>query len=231
LTFLAVAASALALVIFAPFTWSGGGGPPGNRYFMSVYAPPFSLPPPLTSIVPGFLALFGGALFTAKMLVNPFVAAKFPNQTTERGFARRLPVELTMANDLPIMLEGGRAHAWVSDVLMYFLDEHAYTPEQVDAAGHQGVWISGDGRDDILVCCEWPIDHLAVTASSPIRTVFTISIGAAEQRVPLQPGQPVTFDVPASGVRDLNSHAYLLSARSSEGFTEHLRDPASTDLR
>ena len=48
-------------------------------------------------------------------IVNPFVAVKSPNQTTERGFARRLPVELTMANDLPIMLECARAHAWFSD--------------------------------------------------------------------------------------------------------------------
>jgi hypothetical protein len=165
------------------------------------------------------------------MLVNPFVAAKFPNQTTERGFARRLPVELTMANDLPIMLEGGRAHAWFSDVLMYFLDEHAYTPEQIDGEGNRGVWIAGDGRADILVRCEWPIDHLVVTASSPIRTVFTISMGSSEARVQLEPGKPMTFDVPASGVRDLNSHAYLLRARSSEGFSEHLRDPASSDLR
>jgi hypothetical protein len=231
LTFLAVVASALALLVLAPFTWSGGGGPPGNRYFMSVYAAIFFLTPPLTSIAPGLLALVGGTLFTAKMLVNPFVAAKFPNQTTERGFARRLPVELTMANDLPIMLEGGRAHAWFSDVLMYFLDEHAYTPEQIDGEGNRGVWIAGDGRADILVRCEWPIDHLVVTASSPIRTVFTISMGSSEARVQLEPGKPMTFDVPASGVRDLNSHAYLLRARSSEGFSEHLRDPASSDLR
>ena len=231
LTFLAVTASAVALLVLAPFTWSGGGGPPGNRYFMSVYAAIFFLTPPLTSIAPGMLALAGGMLFTAKMLVNPFVAAKFPNQTTERGFARRLPVELTMANDLPIMLEGGRAHAWFSDVLMYFLDEHAYTPEQIDADGNRGVWIAGDGRADILVRCEWPIDHLVVTASSPIRTVFTISMGSTEARVALEPGKPATFDVPASGVRDLNSNAYLLRARSSEGFSEHLRNPSSTDFR
>jgi hypothetical protein len=230
-TFLAVAASAGALLVLAPFTWSGGGGPPGNRYFMSVYAAIFYLTPPLTAVTPALLAWVVGALFTAKMIVNPFVAAKFPNQTTERGFARRLPVELTMANDLPIMLEGARAHAWFSDVLMYFLDEHAYTPETIDGEGNEGVWIAGDGRADILVRCEWPIDRLVVTASSPLRTVFVVSMGSTEVRVPLEPNTSKTFDVPASGVRDLNSHAYLLSARSTEGFTEHLRNPASNDLR
>lgn len=230
-TFLAVAASAVALLVFAPYTWSGGGGPPGNRYFMSMYAALFFLTPPLTSTVPALLAWFGGALFTAKMLVNPFVAAKFPNQTTERGFARRLPVEVTMANDLPIMLEGARAHSWYSDVLLYFIDEHAYQPEVVDREGHQGVWIAGDGRADILMRSEWPIDHLRMTAESPVRTVFIVSAGGRASRIALVPGQPATFDVPASGVRDLRSYAYLLSAQSTEGFTEHLRNPASEDKR
>jgi hypothetical protein len=230
-TLLAVSGSAVALLVFAPFTWSGGGGPSGNRYFMSVYAALFFITPPLASFWPGLLAWTGGALFTAKMLLNPFVAAKHPSETTERGFARRLPVELTMANDLPIMLEGGRAHAWFSDVLMYFLDEHAHTPEKIDGEGHEGVWIAGNGRADILIRTDWPLDHLKITAQSPIRTTFIVSLGGPESRVNLEPGRPVTFDVPAAGVRDLRSYAYLLSAQSTEGFTPHLRDPANPDRR
>ena len=199
---------------------------------MSVYAAMFFLTPPLTSTMPALLAWLGGALFTAKMLVNPFVAAKFPNQTTERGFARRLPVELTMANDLPIMLvEGPRAHTWYNDVLLYFLDEHAYPPEVVDHDGHQGVWVAGDGRTDIVMRADWPIDHLTMSVQSPVRTVFTVSAGGDESSVTLMPGRPVTLDVPASGVHDLRSYAYLLTARSSDGFTEHLRNPASDDKR
>jgi len=230
-TLLAVCSSAVALLVLAPFTWSGGGGPPGNRYFMSVYAAMLFVTPPLDSFAPALLAWAGGSLFTAKMLLNPFVAAKHPSETTERGFARRLPVELTMANDLPIMLEGGRAHAWFSDVLMYFLDEHAHTPEKIDADGHEGVWIAGNGRADILVRSEWPIDHLTITARSPIRTTFVVSMGGAESRVILEPDRPVTFDLPAAGVRDLRSYAYLLKARSLEGFTPHLRDPSNPDSR
>src|SRR5262249_46595998 len=38
LIFLAVVGSAIGLLVFFPYSWSGGGGPPGNRYFMSVYA-------------------------------------------------------------------------------------------------------------------------------------------------------------------------------------------------
>jgi hypothetical protein len=231
MTFLAVAASVTALLVFAPYSWSGGGGPTGNRYFMTMYPALFFLTPPTTSLVPGILGWAVGALFTAKMLVNPFAAAKFPNQTTQKGFARRLPVEITMANDLPVMLEGARAHSWFSDVLLYFLDEHAYNPEEIDREGNRGIWIAGDGRADILMRSDWPIDHLRVTAESPIRTVFIISAGGAESRIPLAPGRAMTFDVMTDGIRDQRSYAYLLSARSTEAFTEHLRNPASNDYR
>jgi len=78
---------------------------------------------------------------------------------------------------------------------------------------------------------DWPIDHLRMTVSSPVRTVFMVSAGGAESSIALVPGQPATLDVPASGVRDLRSYAYLLTARSTEGFTEHLRNPASDDKR
>jgi hypothetical protein len=50
-------------------------------------------------------------------------------------------------------------------------------------------------------------------------------------RVPLGPDKPITFDLPTSGVHDFTSYAYLLSARSTEGFTEHLRNPESKDYR
>jgi hypothetical protein len=165
------------------------------------------------------------------MVVNPFFAAKNPQVMAERGFARRLPVELAMANDLPIMLDASRAHIWFSDVMLYFLDEHAHTPETIDAAGHQGVWVAGDGRADIIVRCEWPIDHLRVTAESPIQTTVTMSGGGRVSRADVRPGVPAVFDVQMSGVRGLNSYAYLLSAQSSGAFTPSLRDPHSTDSR
>jgi hypothetical protein len=231
LTFLAVAGSVVVLLVFAPYTWSGGGGPSGNRYFMSLYAALFFVTPPLTSTIPGLIAFAGGALFTAKMLVDPFGAAKHPNDVTARGFARRLPVEITMANDLPIMLEGERAHSWFHDVLLYFLDEHSYNPEPPAPDGRQYLWIAGDGRADILMRSDWPIDHLTITADSPIRTTFIVSMGEGEETVPITPGKPATFAVKAAGVRDEHSFAYLFTARSTEGFTPRLLDPQSTDPR
>jgi hypothetical protein len=231
LIFLTLAASVGALLVFAPYTWNGGGGPPGNRYFISFYPLTFFLLPPVT-MAPAILAWVGGALFTAKMLVNPFAAAKFTYEAPARGFARRLPVELTIANDLPVRLDDSRSHVPFHDTLLYFLDERSYLPEQPGAdPAERAVWISGSGRSDILVRTDHELDHLTVTARSPIRTVFTVSAGAGTASVQLEPGKPATFDVKTSSVRGLESYAFLLSVQSSEAFTPHLQDPASRDFR
>lgn len=224
-TFLTLVASAFILLLIFPYTWSGGGGPPGNRYFLSLYPTLFFLVPPLESTWPGLLAWIGGALFTAKMLVNPFVAARFPYQTTERGPARRLPVEVTMANDLPIMLDMHRARVSYGPLLLYFLDENAYPPENA------GVWVSGSGRADVIVRSEQPFERLSMTVESPIHTVFTVSIGGSPVTVKIVPNTPVSFEVPARGVRGLRSYAYLMSARSTEAFTPHVQVLTSSDYR
>jgi hypothetical protein len=197
LSFLALGASTVALLVLLPYTWSGG------------------------------------ALFTAQMVVNPFVVAKVPDRATQRGAVRRLPVELTMANDLPVALDVSRAHVLYERepvVLLYFLDERAYIPDDI-AVEPRVVWVSGSGRSDIVLRTERPLDHLKMTAESPIRTTFTVSAGGSVSRIPIVPGQVASFDVPASGVRGLKSYAYLLSVQSSNSFTPHLTTPSSNDVR
>jgi hypothetical protein len=225
-TFLAFAAAAAATLLVLPFTWSGGGGPTGNRYLLSAYPVLLFLMPSTTIAWPGVLAWLGGALFTAKIVMNPFVVAKYPYLTTERGAARFLPVELSMANDLPVMLAGPtRAripYGHNPTMLLYFLDQNAFPPES------PGMWVSGGRRTDVLVRTVDPIDHLAVSADSPIRTVLTVSMGAGAISVTLTPGTVAAFDVPARGVRALESYAYLLSASSSEGFVPALLDPKAS---
>jgi hypothetical protein len=235
--FAGVLLATLVLLVITPYTWNGGGGPPGNRYFIGIYPALFFLAPPLSSWLPALIAWIGGALFTAKMLVNPFVSAKYTWETTERGFARRLPVELTMANDLPVMLlQPERGNITCSErnpaVKLYLLDRHAWAPEPDDQPGPDGLWIGGGGRADIIVRTDHPIDHLNVTAVSPIRTVFHVSAGADTVVIPLSPGTPRTFDVPAAGVQGCClRYAYLLSGRSTEGFIPRLVDRSSQDDR
>jgi hypothetical protein len=120
---------------------------------------------------------------------------------------------------------------WFADVLLYFLDKHAYIPEVVGPTGEKGIWIAADGRADILMRCDWPIDHLSLRIESPIRTLVTISAGSRESSVTIVPGTPSTFDLPTSGIHDQYGYAYLLRARSSDGFVPHLQNPSSTDSR
>ncbi|MQA31145.1 MAG: DUF2029 domain-containing protein [Luteitalea sp.] len=231
LTFAALSGSAVLLLLVLPWTWSGGGGPPGNRYFFSAYPALLFLMPPGFSVTPGMIAWIGGALFTAKMLVNPFVAAKFTWQMTEKGPARRLPVEVTMANDLPVRLAQplrGRVHYGPEDdmgMLLYFLDQNAWPPEPL------GMWVSGAGRADIIVRTVQPVHHLVVEAESPIRTVLTVAIGSGPVSVTLQPGRTEIFEVPAAGVPGLNDYCYLMTTHSTEGFIPHLMNPQATDYR
>jgi hypothetical protein len=187
---------------------------------LSAYPVLFFLVPPLGSALPGMVAWIGGALFTARMLVNPFVAAKFTWELTERGMARRLPVEVTMAQDLPVMLaqplRGRVQYGHDPFLLLYFLDQNAFPPEPA------GMWVSAAGRADIIVRAVDPIHHLAIEAESPIRTTLTVSIGAGEVAIDLEPRTVVTFDVPAAGVRSQFGYAYLMHAQASEGFVPHL---------
>jgi len=141
---------------------------------------------------------------------------------------------LTMVNDLPVRLAHqpylrGRIYYKYAQgpfTLLYFLDQNAWPPEPT------GMWVSGGGRADIVVRTEGEVDHLAVEAESPIRTVLTVSMGAADIRVPLQPRTVTTFELPVgAGVRYRDGYVYLMSAESSDGFVPHVRDPQSADYR
>jgi hypothetical protein len=185
--------------------------------------------PPGISVTPGVIAWIGGALFTAQMLGTPFGAAKFPYLAVEKGPARRLPVELTMANDLPVRLaqplRGHVQYRTDPGVLLYHLDQNSWPPEP------NGMWISGAGRSDIIVRTAFPVQYMQFEAESPVPTVITISLGSTPVRVPLQPRKVSYFDVPASGVRGFGDYNYLLTTHSTEGFVPHLLEPANMDYR
>ena len=145
---IAVAGTAVGLLVLLPNTWSGGGGPVGNRYFLSCYPALFFLLPAGRSALPGVILWVAGALFTAQILVDPFVAAKRTWQHAEQGLFRTLPVELTMVNDLPVRLDQGRSRIpYGSDptLLLSYLDRNAWRPDT------SGIWIAGDARGEIIV--------------------------------------------------------------------------------
>ena len=235
LTILAAAGAALVWLVIAPYTWSGGGGPPGNRYFLSVYPLMFFVMPPLGSSAVPILAWAGGALFTAKVLVSPFDAAKRTWEIAEHGAARRLPVELTMVADLPAMLAQpprGLIHYQNGEMELSFMDAHAWPPDCDQRTGHcVGMWVSGAGRADIIVKTDRRVRQFTMTAWSPIATTLTISAGAGKQVFQLMPSKDMSFVLPSSGVRGYQTYECLLSAQSSDGFIPKLVDPANSDPR
>ena len=228
-TFAGFVLAAVVLLLVLPFTWSGGGGPPGNRYALSAYPLLLFLMPPMTSVAPGLVTWLIGALFTARMLVNPFAAAKFTWEMYERGMPRRLPVELPMSQDLPVALaQPMRSPIPYSDpgLRLSFLDQNAWPPEP------PGMWISGAGRAEIIFRAERPVRHLLVEAESRIRTTVTVSLGGDDVRVVVEPKKITTFVVPAGSPVPgrYGDSVYLMTTHSSEGFVPHLVD-GSADYR
>jgi hypothetical protein len=103
----ALAGVALVTVVWMPYTWSGGGGPIGNRYFLSVAGAVFVLMPPIRTWRPVILAAVGLA-FLWPSYRHPFLAAKQPWLATRAPQFEWLPLELTGASDFPVILDRQR---------------------------------------------------------------------------------------------------------------------------
>ena len=68
-------------IITTPYTWLGGGGLVGNRYFMGAYGVFLFLLPPLSRTWLAVLPWIVGGLFTAPLVLNPFIASFRPAST------------------------------------------------------------------------------------------------------------------------------------------------------
>ncbi len=140
--------TAVALLLYMPFTWSGGGGPAGNRYFLGTYGIFLFLVPPLQTAVAGLLTLGISGLFVMRIVANPFHASTHPYEHSKSGLFRRLPIELTMVNDLPVNLEPNR---WkqplggTPPVFGYFIDDNIYAREG------DAFWVKGESTADLLL--------------------------------------------------------------------------------
>jgi hypothetical protein len=243
---LALGAAALAvgaILFITPFTWSGGGGPVGNRYFLSFYPLLLFLTPPIDNPRVPLIALGVGALFTAKILLNPFWSSFNPGEHVKSGPLRLLPIELTMLNDLPVNAKPDRSRRMLSgDVMSYFPDDNVYTPEG------EFFWVRGKSRADVILRAPleklpdggWRgrrIERLVVQIDAPIVTVVTIDSGRDEGRVTLAPGVPqtLTLDMP-NGVpyrpyETPTSYVYVVTITTSNGFVPFLEMPPSGDSR
>ncbi len=140
--------TAVALLLYMPFTWSGGGGPVGNRYFLGTYGIFLFLVPPLQTAVAGLLTLGISGLFVMRIVSNPFYSSTHPYDHSKSGLFRRLPIELTMVNDLPVNLQSDRFKqplGGTPPVWSYFIDDNIYNREG------DAFWVKGESTADLLL--------------------------------------------------------------------------------
>ena len=229
LTLLALLGTIAVTLAILPFTWSGGGGPPGNRYFMAVYPLMFFFLPPVQSLAVPLVAWAGGALFTAQLVLNPYYTARFPYYNLDHGAVRMLPIELTLVNDLPVMLDRNRVQIqYGSDPVLslYLLDRNAYAPEPA------GLWFAGRRRADVIVRTTEELAAMKVRVSTPIEIDVEVSFAGEGTTLQMKPGEPVevTFTDPA-GVYAQRGYGYVLTVRPGDGLVPKNHDPATKDKR
>jgi hypothetical protein len=228
--------AALALLLWLPFTYSGGGGQVGNRYFLAFYPIFLFLTPPLGSVLPALTALTVGGLFTARLVFNPFYTSFYLAEHAKTGPFRWLPVELSLVNDLPINIIHSRVRQPLSGdppMTAYFLDSNAY--------GREGewFWVKGESRADVILrggvrtrAIDGKVESLEIAQlqvdvrSGDVANRVTLDTGEAREVYEMGPRETrmVILDMPAGfPYRALSeqptSYVYLVSIASASGFT------------
>ena len=228
----------LIFIIITPYTWFGGGGSVGNRYFIAAYGVFLFLFPPMRATWVAVLAWLVGGLFMAKLVLQPFAASVRPGEYADSGPLRMLPVELSNVNDLPIMTNGARVRQWFGDnpgegdhgFQVYFLDANAYG---LESNGEKSFWVKGESRAEILVKVDKQMKRLVLTVSAgPVATQVVAEVSGRSQRVELPAGgkQQLLFSL-GPGYPYEGRWVWTASVSSSTGFVPMFHEASSTDTR
>jgi hypothetical protein len=234
------------LLVLTPFTYSGGGGPVGNRYFLSFYPLFLLLTPALAGVRGATVALGVGALFTAKILLNPFYASFHPGEHLKSGAQRWLPLELTLLQDLPMAANPDRSKrplGGTPPVLAYFPDDNAYNPEG------DSFWVKGKSRAEIILRAPVvdagsgqfvtkAISRLGVEIhNGGLPDRVTVSTGRESRTLDMKPQEiavlqlAVEDGVPYHRIAQPTSFVYTVSIRTTSGFVPFLETAGSSDSR
>jgi hypothetical protein len=190
---LAAAVGQIVIVIISvPYTWNGGGGSVGNRYFMGAYGVFLFLLPTITRLSVAFVPLAVGMLFAAPLVLNPFVTSFKPADHAKSGPFRWLPVELTLVYDWPLNNQPDRVRVWFGDnprgsspgFQIYFFDDNAFIE------GDGSFWVKGESRAEYLIKTDRPMKRLVLSLSAGPRPVqVEARLGGRSQDVALAPGE------------------------------------------
>jgi hypothetical protein len=228
----------LIFIIITPYTWFGGGGSVGNRYFIAAYGLFLFLFPPLRATWVAVLPWLVGGLFMAKLVLQPFAASVRPGEYADSGPLRALPVELSNVNDLPIMTNAARVRQWFGDnpgegdlgFQVYFLDQNAYGKE---SETEKSFWVKGESRAEILVKVDREMKRLVLNVTAgPVPTNVAATVSGRSQRVALPAGsqQQLIFNLGA-GYPYEGRWVWTASISSSTGFVPMFHEAGSSDTR
>lgn len=222
----------LLFIISLPYTWFGGGGSVGNRYFMGAYGVFLFLTPPIARVWVAVIPWAVGGLFVAKLVLNPFISSVRPGEYADAGPLRWLPVELSNVNDLPINTDSSRVRVWFGDnpglgdpgFQIYFLDKNAY-PELED----KSFWVAGSQRAEILIKADKPFRRITLILSAgPVATDVEVSVSGRSQRLALDAGssQRIQFSL-GPGYPYQGRWVWKASVASSAGFVPLFHEPSA----
>jgi hypothetical protein len=248
---LATIAAVIVMHLFVwPFTWNGGGGPVGSRYFMPFYALFLVLIPATAGVRAAVTAFAVGALFTAQLVMNPFYVSLAPGTHTKSGALRMLPTELTLLHDLPVAQGRDRMKKQIGppnpspQTLAYFMDDNSFVPEE-DPPGSKDLWFWVKGRATAEIVLRAPIESLGennwVTKEISKLTLevrngnvanhVTFKTGSESQTFALTPGElrvvplSVPKGVPFRREVQPTSYLYRLAVTTTAGFVPFLATP------
>lgn len=228
--FAAALGQILTFIISVPYTWNGGGGSIGNRYFMGAYGAFLFLIPPISRPLVAMVPWAVGALFTASLILNPFAASFQPGNHAKSGPFRWLPAELTLVENWPINNQTDRVRVRYGEnpwFQIYFLDDDAYR----DADGT--FWVRGESEAEFLIKIDRPMKKVVLRVSAGPEPVSSIaSLGRRKQRIALQPGeeQTISFDLDDGYPYQGQWPVWVVSVSASRGFVPIFYE-RSTDTR
>jgi hypothetical protein len=223
----------LIFIISVPYTWNGDASSVGNRYFMGAYSSFLFLLPPMTRPVLALVPWAIGGLFTAQLVLNPFVTLSKPADHSKGRPFRWLPPELTLFYAWPINTQLNRVRISVGDPTperrdsgfqMYFLDDNAYLD------GEKTFWVRGHSDAEFLIRADRPMKKLILSFSAGREPVTSIArLGSRSQRVALQPGevQQVAFELDAGFPYQGHWRVWEGSVNADRGFVPLFHEPSS----
>jgi hypothetical protein len=247
LTLAAGVITAVVLLIYMPFTWSGGGGPVGNRYFLGTYGVFLFLAPRMQTSLAGLVTSGLSALFVAPIISGPLYATRNPAEHAKTGLFTWLPTELTMVNDLPINVVPSRIRqplGGTPPVLAYFIDDNVFNREG------DAFWVKGESSADVLLRAriQPEADAAGVELSRSLRieklTVIletgpkpnriTISTGGDRRVIEMAPGSQQAIDLAMPrgmpykyDPRFPTNYVYFVTISSATGFVPMFENGAN----